>query len=278
VALDWYDGPCHAAGVFVDDGVVRASYAAPAQAFRRIAELAGGAFEEKAGLLAYHAAVPDPVVWNGALITAPTSLGPADLLQQADSFFAGRTDSYGFWIVGSRDEELARFLTDSGAEEIDDSPHMVVECSAVHRPESPVSVEIVTDEVGRRAFVDVSAAAFETIGADPGVWPVVYATVDAVCADDIIAIVAWHEGRPVAAAMGYLAGEVCEVIHVGTVPDVRRRRAGAAVTAGVVLEAHHRGVGVAALQSTVYGERVYRSLGFEEVDRYRLHLRTVPSV
>jgi GNAT superfamily N-acetyltransferase len=243
-----------------------------------MAELAGGAFEEDSGLLAYHAAVPDPVVWNGALVTAPTSLGPAELLQQADTFFAGRTDSYGFWIVGSRDEELARVLAESGAEEIDDSPHMIVECSAVRRPESSVSVEIVTDDVGRRAFVDVSAAAFETIGANPGVWPTAYATVEAVCAEDIIAMIAWQDERPLAAAMGYLAGDVCEVIHVGTVPDARRQRAGAAVTSGVVVEAHHRGAVVAALQSTAYGERVYRFLGFEEVDRYRLHLRTVPSV
>jgi GNAT superfamily N-acetyltransferase len=242
-----------------------------------MARLAGGACQEESGLLVYHAGVPDPVVWNGAIVTAPTALGPEELVQQADSFFASRTDSYGFWSVGSRDEDLARFLTAGGTEEIDNSPHMVAECSAVQRPASSVSVEIVTDDAGRRAFVDVSTAAFETIGADPRVWPVVYATVEAVCADDIIAMVAWEDGRPLAAAMGYLAGEVCEVIHVGAVPPARRRGAGAAVTASVVAEANRRGAALAVLQATTHGEGVYRSLGFEEVDRYRLHLRSVPS-
>ena len=80
----------------------------------------------------------------------------------ADAFFAPRTDSYGFWIVASRDEALARFLTASGVEQIDDLPHMVVECAAVQQGNATVPVEPVTDEPGLRAFVDVAAAGFAT--------------------------------------------------------------------------------------------------------------------
>lgn len=254
---------------------VAASYAGAAHAFRRMAELSGGAFEHESGLLVYHAAVPDPVVWNGAIVTGTTSLGPAELVRRADAFFAPRAGSYGFWIVASRDDVLAQFLTENGAEQIDDSPHMVVECSELRNPPSSTSIQLVTDEAGLHAFVDVAASAFETIGADVEVWPVAYPTTAAVRADDVIAMVAWDDGQPLGAAMGYLAGDVCEVIHVATVPSARRRGIGAAVTASVVAEARTRGATVAALQATEYGEGVYRSLGFEEVDRYRLHLRTV---
>src|SRR5579884_2051574 len=121
-----------------------------------MAELSGGAFQDESGLLTYHASVPDPVVWNGAIVTVPGSTSPAELLARADAFFAPRTESYGFWIVGSRDGELAEFLTGCGAEMVDDSPHMVVECSSVRRPDSSLSVETVTDDAGRRAFVDVA--------------------------------------------------------------------------------------------------------------------------
>lgn len=108
-------------------------------------------------------------------------------------------------------------------------------------------------------------------------WPIAYPVLAAVCADDIVAVVAWDGGRPISAAMGYLADDVCEVIHVATLPSARGRGAGATVTASVVVEAQRRGAHLAVLQATEHGEGVYRSLGFEEVDRYRLHLRTVPA-
>jgi ribosomal protein S18 acetylase RimI-like enzyme len=241
-----------------------------------MAELSRGTFEDKSGLLLYHCAVPDPVVWNGAIVTGATSADPNELLQCADAFFASRTDSYGFWVVASRDAALAQCLADNGAEQIDDSPHMVVECSAVLRPITSASVEVVTDEVGRSAFVEVAAAGFATIGARPAVWPVAYPSAATLCADDVIAVIASEDGMPLGAAMGYLAGDVCEVIHVATVPQARRRGIGAAVTSGVLVEAEARGAKVGALQATEHGEGVYRSLGFEEVDRYRLHLRIVP--
>lgn len=242
-----------------------------------MAELSGGVCELEAELMMYHAAVPDPIVWNGAILTAPTAVDLAELVSRADAFFAPRTDSYGFWIVASRDAALARFLTGIGVEQIDDSPHMVLECAAVQPGNPTVSVERVTDESGLRAFVEVAAAGFETIGADPAVWPVVYRNLSAVCADDVIAVVASDGDQPLGCAMGYLAREVCEVIHVATVPSARGRGIGAAVTAAVVAEARVREVRLAALQATEQGHSVYRSLGFEEVDRYRLHLRTLPT-
>jgi ribosomal protein S18 acetylase RimI-like enzyme len=241
-----------------------------------MAELCGGAFQDQSGLLMYHTAVPDPVVWNGAIVTTPKPVEPTELVTLADSFFASYTDSYGFWILASRDGELAGFLTDNGSDQIDDAPHMVIECADAQPPASSVTVQLVTDQSALRAFVDVAAAGFETIGADPRVWPAVYPTLAAVCAEDVMAVVAWENGRPLGAAMGYLAGEVCEVIHVATAPAARRRGIGTAVTAGVVTEARARGATLAVLQSTEDGHGVYSAFGFEEVDRYRLHLRTVP--
>lgn len=256
---------------------LRASYAGAPYAFRRMAQLCGGTYRDEAGLLVYHTAVADPIVWNGAIVTASNPAEPAGLVDLADRFFASYTESYGFWIVGSRDEELARFLTDSGSPQIDDSPHMVIDCAGIQRPEASVAVQLVTEEPALRAFVEVAAAAFETIGADPRAWPAVYPSLAAVCAEDVIAVVARDDARPLGAAMGYLAGDVCEVIHVATVPAARRRGIGAAVTAAVVTEARNRGANLAVLQATEYGHGVYRALGFEEVDRYRLHLRRVPS-
>ena len=153
---------------------VAASHAAPLQAFRRIAELSGGQWAEESGLLLYRTPVPDPVVWNGAALTGALREPPTQILERADAFFAPHADSYGFWVVASRDAALAEFLSTRGAELIDDSPHMVVDTATVSDAPRSLSVDVVVDDVGRRAFVEVAAAAFETIGADPRTWGVVY--------------------------------------------------------------------------------------------------------
>jgi ribosomal protein S18 acetylase RimI-like enzyme len=256
---------------------VAGSHAAPLHAFRRIAELSGGEWQQESGLLLYRTPVPDPVVWNGAVLTGALRERPAQVLERADTFFAPHAASYGFWIVGSRDAELAEFLGAQGAESIDDMPHMVRAAASVSGTPPSVPVDLVVDEAGRRAFVDVAAASFETIGADPETWRVVYASLESLCAPDVIAVVATVDGQHAGAAMGYLDGGFCEVIHVATIPSARRRGVGKAVTARVLAEAHARGADLAALQSTEHGEGVYRSLGFEEIDRYSLHLRTLPT-
>jgi ribosomal protein S18 acetylase RimI-like enzyme len=255
-----------------------ASHVAALHAFRRIAELSGGEWCDESGLLLYRTPVADPVVWNGAALTGALREPPSQILERADAFFAPHADSYGFWIVASRDAALAECLNAHGAESIDDSPHMLVDAAIVPDAPPSLSVDVVVDDVGRRAFVEVAAAAFETIGADPRTWGVVYASLESVCAEDVIAVVATADGQHVGAAMGYLGDGVCEVIHVATVPAARRRGVGRAATARVVAEARARGASLAALQSTEHGEGVYRSLGFEEIDRYRLHLRTLPVI
>jgi ribosomal protein S18 acetylase RimI-like enzyme len=241
-----------------------------------MAELGGGAWEEGSGLLLYRTPVPDPVVWNGAILTGDPHDPVDQLLERADAFFAPHAESYGFFVVGSRDAEMAAFLTTAGAEALDDAPHMLVETARVPDADPALAIGLVTDDAGRQAFVEVAGAAFQTIGADPETWPVVYRSLGSVCAEDVIAVVASTEGRPVGAAMGYLSDGLCEVIHVAAVPAARRRGIGKAVTARVVAEARARGATMAVLQATEHGEGVYRSLGFEEIDRYGLHLRTVP--
>jgi GNAT superfamily N-acetyltransferase len=214
-------------------------------------------------------------VWNGAIVTGEPCGSPTQLLERADAFFGPHADSYGFWTIGSRDATLAQFLSAEHADLVDDLPHMIADTAAVRNAASSIAVELVVDDAGRRAFTDVAAAAFESVGANPATWPIVYPTVASVRADDVIAMLAKAEGRYVGEAMGYLAGGTCFPMHIATVPAARRRGIGAAITAAVVAEGRARGATLAALQATELGEGVYRSLGFQHADRYRLHIRTV---
>jgi ribosomal protein S18 acetylase RimI-like enzyme len=246
---------------------------AVAHAFSRMAELGGGAALDGDGLLRYRTSSADPVVWNGALLTSDRT-APPKALELADAFFADSHRGYGFWIVASRDGEMARELRDAGLEQVADDPHMAASVDQISRPtEHAGHISVVTTDAGRRAFVACTSRAFATLGVDPATWATVYPSLASACQDDIVAVVADDGREPVAAAMGYLHDGVCQVIHVGTVPEAQRRGLGAAVTSAVVSEAAARGSTHAVLQATSLGEPVYQRLGFREIDRYQLFLR-----
>jgi GNAT superfamily N-acetyltransferase len=242
-------------------------------AFARMAQLCGGAAVADHEVLLYRTTSTDPVVWNGALLTADPP-EPAAVLARADDFFLRAGRGYGFWIVASRDARMASHLRETGFAQVADDPHMISSVSELP-PLRDLGVRLVTvsTEADRRSFVECAGQSFHDLGVAPATWPSVYPSLESVRQDDVITVVATDSTRPVAAAMGYLDRSVCEIIHVGTVPAARGRGLGAAVTTFVVREAAERGATHAVLQSTEMGLAVYRSLGFREIDRYQLFLR-----
>lgn len=242
-------------------------------AFARMAELCGGAAVADDEVLLYRTTSTDPVVWNGALLTAdPTD--PAAVLARADDFFQRAGRGYGFWIVASRDVRMASHLRETGFDQFADDPHMIASVNELPPlPRLGVRLTTVATEADRRSFVECASQSFHDLGVTPAIWPSVYPSLESVRGDDVVTVVATDSTRPVAAAMGYLDRGVCEVIHVGTVPPARGRGLGAAVTTFVVAEAAERGATHAVLQSTKMGLEVYRRLGFREIDRYQLFLR-----
>jgi ribosomal protein S18 acetylase RimI-like enzyme len=81
------------------------------------------------------------------------------------------------------------------------------------------------------------------------------------------------DGRPVATALGLLAGEGIVIVNVATVPDARGRGIGRAVTLAAMHAGADAGATIAVLQSTEMGHGVYQRLGFEEYGRYRVLAR-----
>lgn len=86
-------------------------------------------------------------------------------------------------------------------------------------------------------------------------------------------VLARIEGRPVATAVGLVAGGGGIIINVATVPDTRRRGIGRAVTLAAMHSCADMGATVAVLQSSEMGHEVYRGLGFEDFGRYRTFAR-----
>lgn len=247
--------------------------AAVAHAFARMAELCGGRFLDADGILLYRTVSREAIVWNGALLTTAAE-DPAPAVARADQFFAAEGCEYGFWVVGKRDAALASYLQSQGRSRAADDAHMSVRSAALTATgRRSAEFKVVSTDADRRRFVDAATRSFAGIGVAQSTWSAVYATLDSVCQPDVITVVGGEGGAPCAVAMAYVKDRVCEVIHVGTVPEARRRGLGAMVTAAVIDEATTRGARLAVLQSTEMGEGVYRRLGFREIDRYGIYVR-----
>jgi GNAT superfamily N-acetyltransferase len=75
------------------------------------------------------------------------------------------------------------------------------------------------------------------------------------------------DGRHVATALGFDAGDDIGIFNVSTVEGARRRGLGTALTARLAHDALARGRTTATLQSTPMAERVYAAVGFRDLGR-----------
>lgn len=74
--------------------------------------------------------------------------------------------------------------------------------------------------------------------------------------------IAFLDGQPVATSSVLIRQALAGIYHVVTLPDVRGRGIGAAVTAAAMRYAYERGATEGALQASALGLSVYRALGF----------------
>ena len=84
-------------------------------------------------------------------------------------------------------------------------------------------------------------------------------------------VVARLDGRPVAAAQGFLVGEAVAIFNVTTLESARGRGIGAAVTLVVLHDAIERGARFGVLESSAMGHLVYRRIGFRDVASFQVY-------
>jgi len=84
------------------------------------------------------------------------------------------------------------------------------------------------------------------------------------------------EGRPVATAIGVVAGGAAGIYSVATLPEARGRGIGRAVTLAAMLDGRERGARIGVLESSPMGYPVYRRLGFVDVGGFRVVVRRRP--
>jgi ribosomal protein S18 acetylase RimI-like enzyme len=181
------------------------------------------------------------------------------------------------WRLGPSDQPpdlQDRLLARGFALDPDEMPGMAAPLADLPPIELPAgaTIELVRDAGAFREWLDAMAAGF---GMAPQIGDAYMAFASLGFGDELPTrgLLARVDGRPVATALGVLAGDGIVIVNVATVPEERGRGIGRAVTLAAMHAGADAGAAIAVLESTEMGLGIYRRLGFEEYGRYRVLAR-----
>jgi ribosomal protein S18 acetylase RimI-like enzyme len=210
---------------------------------------------------------------NAVIVKRPTG-SPRELIDRADRFFGDLSRRYVLWIGAHRVDELESTALSAGLELLG-SPRgacaMAIQTPLPVAEATGVEVSPVRSPKHARDFAVVVAEAFAARDR-----PQPYEATAALFADtrtvlhpEVVAYLALLDGRPAAAAMAFLDGNLATISWVATVAPARSRGLARLVTTTCANAAFRAGAGLVVLQSSAMGEGLYRAMGFAEITRYR---------
>jgi GNAT superfamily N-acetyltransferase len=174
----------------------------------------------------------------------------------------------GLWTMGpsTRPADLPSRLEAHGLAPRTTMPGMAAGLAALPAPQ-PVAglrIERVSDRPSLDRWGDAYIAGFEMEEAAGRALAEIYARIG--FSDDAPArhYAGWLDGRPVASSTLFLGAGVAGVFHVGTLPAVRRRGIGAAMTLAPLRDALALGYHIGVLFASAMGRPVYERLGFRQ--------------
>jgi GNAT superfamily N-acetyltransferase len=171
------------------------------------------------------------------------------------------------WYVWpwSRPADLGRSLEAAGPADAGSSPAMALDLATWSDETSGppgLRIERVHDAATRERWSDVASAGsgFSQQGAE-AVRPLARV---AGYGDPLRHYLGWLDEEPVATTALFVADGIAGIFGVATLPPVRRRGIGAALTVAALRDPRGLGCHTAILTSSRMGEGVYRQLGFVE--------------
>lgn len=181
------------------------------------------------------------------------------------------------WRLGPADRPAdlaARLLARDFTLDPDGLPGMAAPLDDLPAVELPpaASIEPVRDPVTFRTWLDVLVEGFAM---PPEIGDAFVPFGDLGFGEELPTrpLLARLDGRPVATALGALAGGGVVISNVTTVSEARGRGLGRAITLATMHAGAAAGARLAVLASTEMGHSVYRRLGFEEFGLYRVAAR-----
>jgi ribosomal protein S18 acetylase RimI-like enzyme len=178
----------------------------------------------------------------------------------------GRPFTWAVW-PSSRPVDLGARLEAAGIAHDGDAPLMTLdleEADLTPDPPAGLTIERATDAAALAEASPVTLAMIDGPAAQ-AVFSAAYEALAFGSERALVLFVGRLDGRPVATSALYTGTGLAGVYGVGTLPELRGRGLGRAMTIAALAEGRRRGLRIGALMSSDLGLPVYRRLGFREV-------------
>jgi ribosomal protein S18 acetylase RimI-like enzyme len=194
---------------------------------------------------------------------------PDMLIDQARAFFAARKRSFSIIVREHLDKDLLDTCKKLELYQVSNAPGMVIEDLIEDKP-LPESVRLqqVTTEAMVKDFAEIAALSFTTLGLPEDVGRSVFSEPSALLAPHLYLVVAYLEGKPASCAVALLSHGIGGIYYVGTIGAARGMGLAEHCTRAASNAAFKLGARCVVLQASVYGEPVYRRMGYKEFTRY----------
>jgi ribosomal protein S18 acetylase RimI-like enzyme len=191
------------------------------------------------------------------------------LIERAKEFFAARKRSFSIIVREHLDKDLLDTCKKLELFQVANAPGMVLERMIEDKPlPGGVRVQQVRTEAMARDFAEVTAQSFTTLGLPEDAGRSVFSNSGALLAPHLYLFVAYLEDKPASCAMAMLSHGIAGIYYVGTIENARGMGLAEHCTRAAGNAALKLGARCVVLQASVYGEPVYRRMGYREFTRY----------
>lgn len=231
----------------------------------------GTRLDREADMVIYSTGIPNSR-FNGVLDARFTEKNVTERTDSALSYFQNRRLPM-TWHVGSLStpENLGAHLESRGMTPNDVVNGMAVDLADVRNPQKPSELEIkrVSDQ---ESLKDCIAVVAEAYGFTEDVRKTLFDVYTSLGIDtEHRWVLGKMRGLPVGTSLLILQKGYAVIWIVGTIPEVRGRGIGSAITHSQLISARDEGCRYAVLQSTEMGFPVYKKLGFEKCCEIRAY-------
>jgi len=194
---------------------------------------------------------------------------PDKLISQAKEFFAKRKRSFTIIVRAHIDQDLLDQCEVLKLHQISNLPGMFVEGMLGDRPlPDDVTLRHVTDKAMVNDFAEVVALSYTTLGLPEGVGRSVFSDPSGFLVPHLYAVVAYRDNKPASCALALMSHGIAGIYYVGTVEAARGMGLAEHCTRAVGNAAFKLGARCVILQASIYGEPVYKRMGYKEFTRY----------
>jgi ribosomal protein S18 acetylase RimI-like enzyme len=223
-----------------------------------------------------------PDAFRNTVVSARFATADADRrIGEIQAAFAARGTGFLWWVAPFHEPaDLGDRLLRAGLRFEGTAPAMAMALDDLPRDEAPpagLAIEPVVDEAGVRAFVDVLALEMGVPPGQPNPAALHHAALLEVVPASLAAepaplrFLGRIDGRPVATSRISIGGGAAGLYAVATLPDVRGRGIGRAMTLAALQAGRALGYRIGVLQASDSGFPVYRRIGFRTIFDYAVY-------